>query len=261
MVIGSTNPLMLFYHDGFLRVSLHEYDVTSNDKSVLLTNTALSYKIFEIAKRDGHYQGKNETELRDNQMWNFQRLQDYLLEKGLTTDKNWIDNYLRPELQKAMVHLVRMTQSPFMKKSQIYELFGIDFMIDSNLNLWFIECNSGPVLSGTSAQKLKFITKMLKDQFEIVFGLLKSRAKRIIAYVNMIIENGEVEKLPSGEVVVSGLENKRKEFLEIIKNRFEPEFEPSKGNGFYKIIDENLRGVDRFAGLIKEECLFVADRP
>jgi len=245
---------MLYYHDGFLRVSLHEYDVTSNEKGVLLTNTALSDKIFDIARKEGNYKGLNETELRSFQMWTFKRLQDYLLEQKMIKDENWVDNYLRPEFKKAMIHLVRMTEGPFLRRSQTYELFGCDFMLDENLNLWFIECNSGPVLSGATEEKGKFVSKMLTDQYEIVFGMLRSRTKRIIAFVNSIIRNNEIERLPFGDVGIKDLEKKREHFKEITKNYVEPEFEPSPGNGFSKIYDGNLSGEDRYAGLIPKEC-------
>jgi len=255
MVIGSTYPTMLYYHDGFLRVSLHEYDVKSQDKGVLLTNTALSDKIFDIARKEGNYQGLNETELRSFQMWTFDRLQNYLLEKKMIDSDTWLDDHLRPEFKKAMVHLVRMTEGPFLRRSQVYELFGCDFMLDSNLNLWFIECNSGPVLSGATEEKGKFVSKMLTDQYEIVFGMLKSRTKRIIEFVNSIIRNKEYERSESGTIVVKDLEAKRKHFKEITKNKVEPEFEPSPDNGFAKIYDGNLDGTARYAGLITKECL------
>mmetsp|Transcript_32500 Transcript_32500/g.29340 ORF Transcript_32500/g.29340 Transcript_32500/m.29340 type:complete len:243 (+) Transcript_32500:214-942(+) len=59
-LIASTNPLMAYYYDGFLRVSLHKYDVNSKDKSVLLTNTELSKDLFEKAKRGQKVYGMNE---------------------------------------------------------------------------------------------------------------------------------------------------------------------------------------------------------
>lgn len=254
MVIASTSPVILFYHDGFLRVSLHPYDVTADEKGVLLTNTALSHKIFQIAKEEGNYQGLNETELRNFQMWSLDRLQSYLFETSKITDKNWLDNYLRPEFKKAMIHLVRMSSQSLLQLSQIYELYGADFMLDNNLNLWFLECNSGPVLTGTSDEKEKFITKMLKDQFEIVFGLLKSRMKRAIIYVNKLIKEGDVQKIAYKKYTIKGLTERRKEFKELVKNKFEPEYEPSPGNGFSKIIDENFSGKEKYAGLVEEEC-------
>jgi len=255
MVIASTNPVIAYYHDGFLRVSLHQYDVNSTDKGTLLTNTALSYSAFDLAKRNGTFAGMTETELKNFQIWSFARLQDHLLERGLITDQNWLNNYLRPEFKKAMIHLIRLTQEPFLVQSSIYELFGVDFMLDDNLNLWFIEANSNPMLVGGSEEKEKFVTQMLKDQLEIVVGLLRSRMKRVISYVNSLIEEEEAWMLSSDDVYISGLKSKKAKFAELIKNRFEPEFEPSSGNGFQKIIDENYGDVDRYLGLIGPECL------
>ena len=255
MLVASTNPTMLYYHDGFLRVSLQVYDQNSNDKGVLLTNTDLSMDIIKEASKGVLFHGMNETELRNFQMWNFTRLSNHLLKEGVIKDPNWLDNYLRPEFQKAMIHLVRMSEHAFLSRSSISELFGVDFMLDSNLNLWFIECNSGPVFKGTSDEKMSFLIKMLSDHFDIVFGLLKSRMKRIIHYVNRVTTNREFKWLEEGDIEIVGLEEKIKEFAAITQNRFEPEFEMDASNGFRKIIDANLQGVDVYAGLIDKECI------
>lgn len=252
-LIASTNPLIVYYHDGFLRMSLHKYDVNSNDKSVLLTNTDLSKNIFDQAKSQGSYLGMNETQLRNFQMWNLTRLQGYLLENGIIDDPNWLDNYLRPEFMRALIHLLRATSSSFLKRSQIYELYGMDFMIDEDLNLWFIECNASPVLEGTSEEKEKFLLKMLKDHFDIIFGLMKSRITRIVRFVNNIILEDMDGRTPEDER--DYLISLRPEFKRITENYFEPEFEPSEDNGFYKIIDENLEGIDRYQGYLSHECL------
>jgi hypothetical protein len=47
MLIASTDPLITYYHDGFLRVSLLNYNKTSTEKSVHFTNTALSKNIIK----------------------------------------------------------------------------------------------------------------------------------------------------------------------------------------------------------------------
>jgi len=254
MMIASTNPLIAFYHDGFLRVSLHQYNVSSGDKGTLLTNTALSATAFDIAKSNGTFMGMDEEELRNFQMWNFEELEEYIISTGKSNDTNWLDNFLRPQFKKAMVHLIRMSQDSYLKRSTLYELFGVDFMIDENLNLWFIECNSGPVLRGSSEEKERFLTKMLRDQLEIVLGLMRSRVKRIITFVNKLIEENQIYKLSAKEIYVLNLEQRRAEFAEITKNWFEPEFMPSPTNGFKKIIDDNLNGVERYSGLLSPEC-------
>ena len=255
MLVASTNPLMAYYHDGFLRVSLAAYDVKSNDKKVFLTNLALSNDIYDEAKAGNLYQGMDEEGLKNAQQWNFDRLQAYLLENKVITDSNWLNNYLRPEFKKAMIHLVRQSADSFFENSSLYSLYGVDFMLDEDLNLWFIEANAGPAFKGYSRPMEKFIVKMLQDHFEIVHGLLKSRMKRVVQYVNEIIDDGETGITQAGGVIIADLNQKRQEFQELIKNKFEDEYEPSESNGFSKIVDAHYTGAKMYQGYISEECL------
>jgi len=254
MLVASANPLMAYYYDGFLRVSLHEYTPKSKELGALLTNTALSKSAFGAAAKNGTYKGMTEAELKDFHLWNFQRLENYLYENNVVTDRNWLDNYLRPEFRKALAHLVRMSQANFKKLSSVYHLFGMDFMLDANLNLWFIEANASPALEGFSAEMKNHVAKMLMDHYEIIYGLLKSRMKRVILYVNAMVKDGEVSRFSSGEVSINDLEGKRLEFQRITQNYFEPEFTPGPDNKFEPIIDENYHDERRYFGLIKQEC-------
>jgi hypothetical protein len=250
MLIASTNPLILYYHDGFLRLSLWEYDVNSKEKGVHLTNTEISKKLFE----KGNYNGMSEQELRNYQMWNFTKLQSHLLKNNKIDDGNWINNYLRPAFKKAMIQIVRMSQDTYLKRSTVWELFGADFMLDNDLNLWFIECNSSPVLKGTSDEKEKFLTKMVADTFEVVMAYVRSRMKRVIEYVNRMTRAHATENKFLDGVYIPNVELKVKEFEEITKNYLEPEFHLGRDNSFTKIIDENLSGPERYAGLVPATC-------
>ena len=117
LLVASTNPMISYYHDGFLRVSLAKYDATSNDKKVLLTNLALNDGIYDELKKGALFNGLDEESLRIAQQWSFERLQTYLLEAKVITDPNWLDNYLRPELKKAMIHLMRLAKSNLLENS------------------------------------------------------------------------------------------------------------------------------------------------
>ncbi len=255
MVVASTNPLMAFYHDGFLRVSLYGYDVNTTDKKILLTNLALNSEVYDDAKKGKLTHGMTQEELKIAQQWSFERLHENLMESNITSDPNWLDNYLRPELKKAMIHLVRMSSYSFLKKSSLYEFYGVDFMLDDNLTLWFLEANSGPAMDGYSDPMEKFIVKMLKDQFEITYNILKSRMKRVVMLVNNIIQEGQVTVDPNGEVQIENLDAWRKVFNKVSMNRFEPEFELSPTNGYKKILDENLSGADKYMGLLDPSCV------
>ena len=255
LLVASTNPLMAYYHDGFLRVSLIDYDANSSDKKVLLTNLALSQQIHDDAKEGKLFEGMDPETLKIAQQWDFARLQAYLLEAGVISDPNWLDNYLRPEFKKAMIHLLRLSSSSFLTSSSLYELYGVDYMLDEDLNLWFIEANSSPVFDGYSQPMEKIITKMLKNHFEVIHSLLRSRMMRVTKFVNRIVDSNQASVDSNGKVVIQDLIYNRFVFQEITKNSMEKEFELASDNGFSKIIDENFTGVERYQGLIRQECL------
>jgi len=226
LLIASTDPMIAYYHDGFLKVNLTE-----------------------------HFSQVQGETLKQAQQWSYQRLQDYLIEKRIIIDPNWLDNYLRPQLKKAMIHLLRMTGSAFRKDKTTFELFGVDFLLDANLNLWFMEVNTEPHIEDYSLPMERFIVKMMKDHFEIAYGILKSRMKRVVIFVNGLIQNDGVIIDVDGEVEIKSLDVQRRKFREISKNYFEKEFEPKDTNGFKKIIDANSEGIHMYQGLINPECL------
>ena len=256
MLIASMNPLIAYYHDGGLRVSLAPYDISSDDKKVLLTNFALNHKIYKTAREDGFFQGKTEDELKMEQQWTFERLQKYLLEVGKINDTNWLDNYLRPEFKKAYIHLIRLSRHSYLNtSSSVFELYGADFMIDDDMTIWFIESNAGPALGGYTPETARILGKMLRDHIEIVMGLLRSRTKRIINYVNKIIKDGDVQEVDGGMVQIKDVVSKIHEFEDLTRNYFDEEFQPSPDNAFVKIIDERFDGAEAYLGYLKPECL------
>jgi len=255
MLIASTNPTIVYYRDGFLRVSLRDYDPTSKERGAVLTNIALSKPFFEIAKKNGTYNGYTEDELLNQAFWTMPKLEKFLYDTKVINDPNWLNNYLRPEFKKAYIHLIRMSQATFAKKSSLYEIFGLDFMLDQNLDLWFIEANAQPLLDGWSADTKIFFNAILYDSFEIVYGLLRSRVKRIVHFVNKIIEEEQALRFDSNAIFFMDLQKKREEFKKIIMNYFEPEFLPGPNNGFSLIVDDNLDGVARYNYLLEKECL------
>jgi len=249
-LVASTNPLIVYYHDGFLRVSLELYDKHSSDKSVHLTNTHLSKdKFAEAEANNSTINGMTAQELRDYQMWTFERLGDYLYESGKVKSRDWVEKTLKPSFQEAFIHTVRMSAHAFWNQSNVYEMFGLDFMLDEDLNLWFIECNSSPQLIGTNDQKTKFLEEMLEDLFEIQYGLYRSRMQRILGVLKKVSR-------ASAEDQVVDYTKWREEYAEASRNRFEPEYKIKKDNSFKLIMDMNKKGKDAFFGHLDDECTY-----
>ena len=247
LLIASTNPVLAYYHDGYARLSMNEYDPTSKEKKTFVTNIGVNLK---EASQGTIYQNMTPEQIQEHTCWFLEDFHRYLMEHNIIRDPNWLDNHLRPEFKKVMVHLIRMAQSGFFKKSSLFELFGLDFVMDENLELWFIEANSMPLIDGFTKDSTKLINKMMADTFEIVLGLLKSRMKRVITYINEV-----TKEVNETGLSIRNLDQKRNHFKKIAENYFEPEFVPSPDNTFYKIIDDREYGIKRYAGLIEKKCL------
>jgi len=256
MLVASVNPLIVYYHDGNIRVSLHDYDPKSDDKAAHLTNTHLSIDIFKIVRKEGSWRGMNRDALMEFQSWNLTRVQNYLLEHGKISDVNWLENSLRYQMKKAMLHIVRMTKQGFLKRSNMFQMMGLDFLLDDDLKVWFIEANKKPGMDRYNEVDKTFQRKMLRDLFEVMFSYLRSRVKRIVNYVDKIsveVQNeGNVEEMLLEKI--EKFEERKREFDKINMNYLEPEYAISGENGFVKIMDENMTGREKYAGLIPEQC-------
>ena len=254
MLIASTNPtIAYFYRQAIVWASTSKYGENVADKASFITNAAFNSTVISTVRNNGTYNGMTFDELRDFATQTLEEVEGRLLKSGQITDSNWLDNYLRPELRRALAHIIRMGQAPFLRTSSIYEIMGVDFMLDDNLDLWFIEANIYPSFIEYSPKESKILNGMLKDHWEIVQGLLKSRAKRIINYINFLTKEGKGWRDENG-ASFDDFELRQREFKEISKNYFESEFEPSATNGFELVANENLNDEGRYAGLIPTHC-------
>jgi len=249
MLIASTNPLVVYYHDGFLRASLSTYDKFSHERGKHLTNTHLAESIFKQAQNKPVF-GMTEQELRDYHIWSFEELEDYLLETGQIQDPNWLENHLRPQFKKAMIHLVKMSSQFFWKQSNVYGLFGLDFMLDDNFNLWFIEGNPNPQLIATSKFLGDLLNSLLRSLFDIEYGLYRSRMKRAYNVVQKLMQ--EEKRIGKANV---DYEQWKNIYEEAAKNRFEPEYRPASNNTFTLVMDEYIEGSGAYGGNIAEKCI------
>ncbi len=138
-----------------------------------------------------------------------------------------------------------MTSQYFWKESNVYELHGLDFMLDENMQLWYIECNPNPLLDGV---KPDIINRMLRDMFEIQFAIYRSRMERVAEVIGKMMETHD-----KGEVM--DFDFWRKEYKSASRNRIDEKFQVSQENTWIKIMDENLEGSEAYFAHIREECI------
>lgn len=88
---------------------------------------------------------------------------DELISRGLIKSRDWLNTYLRPAFQKAFIHAAKMVHPFLYRSSNVYEMFGVDFVMDEDFNLAIIEVNASPMIIGTSSEKTKLMKNMFKD--------------------------------------------------------------------------------------------------
>ena len=59
----------------------------------------------------------------------------------------------------------RINQS--FQNSNFFELFGYDFMIDEDFNVWLIECNTNPSLAESAKYLEQLIPRMIEDMIKL----------------------------------------------------------------------------------------------
>ena len=125
-------------------------------------------------------------------------------------------------------------------------MHGVDFMLDDQMKLWFIESNPSPLLTGTTKSYIYY--DVLTSMFEIQFKYYRSRMKRVMKVIS------QIQKEASEKQDVD-YAKWRKVYQEAVKNRLEPEYQVSKSNTYTLIMDDNLKGADAYFGQLDKQCI------
>ena len=245
VMIASTNPLIAFYHDGFLRVSLKDFNPDSKDLYVHLTNV---HQSADIVKKETDE--KKKEDMKGQQLRFMSEFQDYMIAEGYTSDPEWLDNYLRPLFKKALAHLLRMTSEKWYdKNSGLFRVWGFDFMMDTSLNIYFIEANIVPEIFNITTRVKEFNGKAQQDMMEIVLSLLRSRMTRVRSFMQNFVQDYLLAGKPFDKAAL------REEYNEIAKDKFDDDFALGSDNSWQPIVNMGLEKEKRYFGNIDPSCM------
>lgn len=143
-----------FYKEGYIRTASKEFSVNkTHDKFIHLTNDA-------VQKKSEDY-GKYEL---GNKM-SYAEFSKYLLVKYPGTD---FYSSILPQIQEIVTDSIKAVSSILSTSLNAFEIFGYDFMVDSDLNVWLIEVNTNPCLELSCSYLATIIPAMLENAFRIV---------------------------------------------------------------------------------------------
>ena len=144
-----------FYREGYLRTASKEFSLRSvHDKFVHLTNDAIQ----KNSEDYGKFEAGNKLSYGD--------FQKFLA--VIHPEINFCSDIL-PEIENIVRESIESVQDLLMnqKKSLTFEVFGYDFMIDSDFKVWLIEVNTNPCLELSCSYLAKLIPEMLENAFKI----------------------------------------------------------------------------------------------
>eukprot|EP00043_Microstomoeca_roanoka_P008574 m.82550 g.82550 ORF g.82550 m.82550 type:complete len:994 (+) comp14302_c1_seq2:358-3339(+) len=99
-------------------------------------------------------------------MWTSSEFQKYLADQGQPT--LW-DSTISPQMKQiAIVALSAAQQENVEGRKNSFELFGFDFMIDDNYNVWLLEINSSPDLSHSTDVTAQLVEIMFEDLMKVI---------------------------------------------------------------------------------------------
>jgi hypothetical protein len=249
MLIASTNPLIVYYHDGYVQTGLVTYDVKSNKKDVHFISPGINKKLLAQALKKKSFANMTEDQIKDYSIWTFNDLQKHLLETKKVNDTHWVDNYLRKELQKALIHAVRLSKSGFMEHSGVFEIYAVDFEIDSNMNLWYLDIESTLVNQMPTKIKRETMVNMFKDLFDIQLAYYQSRMIRIMKVIKKVYDETR------HNVTNVDYSHWQQEFAKENKNTLDSTHQILANNTWIKIADLNEEGAKRYSHLIDAKCI------
>lgn len=145
---------VLWCREMYVRVSSHPFDLSDLGKFGHLNNIALQ-------KFSSDYD-------RERAVICVETLERHVRE---TRDSGFdFDQAIRPKLLKIVSYIGKCFTDklkPGHGPQSCFEIFGLDFMIDTEMKVWFIEANSNPAITTGNSFLDQLIPRMLDDAFKL----------------------------------------------------------------------------------------------
>lgn len=167
VLVTSISPLKIYIHEnGLVRFATHPYESNGNidDLKMHLTN-------FSLNKTDSNFiQCTDDEESVQNSKWSFQFFLKYLKSQSYDTDK------LLMKIKRATsatliagFSKIREYHRQYVKhRYTSYEMYGIDIILDNDLNPYILEVNVSPALNGIKSKlDLRLKSRILHELFRM----------------------------------------------------------------------------------------------
>ena len=180
VVVTSWQPLRIWYFDEcYLRFTADNYDPSKiHNKFMHLTNNC-------IASQSKNF---NESSIEGN-MWPGDTFQKYLAEQNGGQDI--YATKIQPQVKQGIIGSVLAARDMVIHRENAHEMFGYDFMVDTNLNVWLIEVNSSPSMEHSTVRQLSLIFFSMSPRDQSRVFLMRCLSQSSTLTMELIVMQSE----------------------------------------------------------------------
>ena len=162
------SPLKIYlFNEGIVRISSEIYKLTLESIKNLyihLTNTSIN-------KKNRKYKRVHSFESEEGNDWILATYKKHLLKNGINFDSQILPK-IKDTIVKTFVSILEKSseklKSYHFGVDSLYQLYGLDILIDSNFKPWIMELNYGPQLSNIDEIDLKIKSQVVTDLYNII---------------------------------------------------------------------------------------------
>jgi len=143
LLIASVNPLVCFYHDGYLRVNAEPYDPSNTSNSFAhITN-------FHVAVKHPDYDAAKDRVGTMDIRWNFKEFVDHIDHIKHGSGGQALLGEMRAKMKDILGGVMGKMQCALNPQDGCFALLGVDFLLDADERVWLIEFTKNPALPPT----------------------------------------------------------------------------------------------------------------
>ena len=167
LLVTGYSPLKIYLFDnGLARFCSEKYDLDPEkmqDKYIHLTN-------YSINKTSENFEKNDSVDQEFGDKWTLHTLKKYFEKNNLDFNKVW--EKIKDIIIKIIISVTDIA-IPLIKQFKLsscnlFELYGVDILLDETLNPWLMEVNLNPSLNCDSQLDLKVKSHVLNDIFNII---------------------------------------------------------------------------------------------
>ncbi|KAM9707374.1 tubulin polyglutamylase TTLL5 isoform 2-T2 [Menidia menidia] len=168
VLVTSYDPLLIYvYEEGLARFATVKYDRASTN----IKNTFMHLTNYSLNKKSSDYVSCDDPEVEDyGNKWSMSAVLRYLKQEGKDTTllMKQVEDLIIKALLSAELQIATACKTFVPHKTNCFELYGFDVLIDSNLKPWLLEVNLSPSLSCDAPLDLKIKASMIADMLSLV---------------------------------------------------------------------------------------------